>query len=955
MGKGKPLSTYRLQMNHQFTFSHLLELIDYFEALGITHLYLSPILQAHSHSPHGYDVIDYNAINTEIGTEEELEKIARELQQRNMGLILDCVPNHMYICDDGNAWWHNVLENGRSSPYADYFDIAWKNSHTCSDNKILLPFLNQQYGEALENQLIQLTLKEGAFYITLWETLLPTDPCTWISILERDDLKSDLLSHWKEDSQPYLEFTSITTALKHLPKTTDLNAEEVSERQREKEVVKSRLASLLKAYPPFLEVLSDKLKEINGRKGKPESFDALEAFINAQPYRLCYWRVASDEINYRRFFDVSNLAGIKTEKKEVFDAIHVKVLEFVERGWVDGLRIDHIDGLIDPQSYLKTLQHECKARGSVSDHPIYIAAEKILTGKEKLRPSWPLAGTVGYDFLNQLNGLYIDMKSKQPLLALYRAFTGITENIKDIIYESKRLILFVSMSSEHHTLSHFLYKIAKQHRSTRDFTEETLRSALRDVIASFPVYRTYLRPEDKTINDEDRKSILKAIGQAQRRNPALSNSIFDFIRSVLLLEYPSGLADSHKEERWNFILRVQQLTGPITAKGLEDTACYRFYPLASLNEVGSDLTTYGISPEEFHALNKERQHQWPHTLLATSTHDTKRSEDIRARLNVLTEMTQPWRTTLEEWVGLNNKHKTAIDDELFPDNNVEYLLYQTLIGCWPLYPMDPSSHLQYMKRIDEYMLKAVREAKTHTSWINPSEAYEQALSQFIQNILNPDKINNPFLPQLITFVKKFQIAGMYNSLSQTCIKMLSPGIPDIYQGNESWAFNLVDPDNRQPVDFTSLRYMLSSLQKRKGDPTLADELSTHPEDGLLKLFITSELLHLRRSLPELFLEGDYLPLEINGKEAHRCLAFLRRKDNIYVIVVATRFFSDLITAEPPFLSSSLWDDTVLSLPHDLPQSFQHLFLQKDVVVEDNTLKLSLLLDRLPAAALLHRG
>jgi (1->4)-alpha-D-glucan 1-alpha-D-glucosylmutase len=867
-----PSSTYRFQFSAKFTFKQALELVDYLHDLGISHIYASPFLEAKKGSLHGYDIVDPRKINPEVGTQEELESLVKALQKKGMGLIIDIVPNHMSVVSSKNHWWQDVLENGPSSPYADYYDIDWNPPRPELKNKVLFPVLEEQFGTALENQVIQVIYQDGAFLLELPHSRLPTDPKSWNLILAPALLE-------KVDALP--ELKSISTAIEHLPPTTDLLQEKVEERLREKEVIKKRLRALTEENSSIAKLLQKRLLAFNGLKGEPRSFEEVEKFINAQPYRLSYWRVANDEVNYRRFFDIFAYAGIRTEKPEVFEEIHTRIFDFVKKGWVEGIRVDHVDGLWDPENYLVQLAARCP-------NPFYLIVEKILIGNEKLPSKWPLDGTVGYDFLNQLNALFVVQSNKDAMVRIYRNFTGISESVLKLIFRCKSLILTVSMSSELHVLSRHLDRVAQQHRYSRDFTAESLRFALRDVIASFPVYRSYFHQPQEKVEGSDRQAILSAVSRAKRFNPASDISIFDFIQSVLLLEHPPGLGAEEKKERKNFLMRFQQLTGPVMAKGLEDTAFYCFYPLSSLNEVGYDLHTFGESIDVFHQKNLERVTSWPRSMTTTTTHDTKRGEDVRARMNVLSEMPEEWQKALNLWSDLNKSHRTQEGDEIIPDANTEYLFYQTLIGTWPI----------EVDRMKGYLEKALKEAKVHTSWINPNPSYDQGVQKFIEKVLHEDG-NNLFLKDFTAFLPKIVSAGFFNSLSQVVLKFTSPGIPDIYQGNEIEDFSLVDPDNRRAVDYSIRQSLLSSPKKN------------------LKLDFTTKILHLRKEHPKLFLEGSYLPLVVEGDKKEHIIAFARVHENKALVVISTRFFLDLLDEKELQIDPQKWKGTKIKLPPEL--------------------------------------
>ena len=928
-----PAATYRLQFNSHFTFKQAAGLVDYLYDLGVSDCYASPLLTSSRESPHGYDITDHSRLNREIGSEKEFSEFARLLGRRGMGLILDVVPNHMCIAGSSNRWWNDVLENGPSSPYAQFFDIDWRPPKPDLAGKALLPMLGDQYGHVLENQEITITYQQGAFFANYYETWLPIAPRSYIQILE--SLLPEMIAAYSAHHPHVLELESIITALGHLPRRDETAPEMVRERQREKEIIKRRIDLLLTECDVARHALDNSLRDLNGTEGISESFDRLERLMTDQAYRLCFWGVAADEINYRRFFDINELAAIRVEDPQVFHAVHELILRLIEQGFVTGLRIDHVDGLLDPVQYLGDLQAAClgtRTRSAtagataaeslpayrVADpgKPFYIVAEKILSHGELMRPDWPAHGTTGYGFLNQLNGVFVEKDNEAGMRQLYERFTGGAPNFADLIYECKKLILRVAMSSESHVLARQLDRISEQRRFSRDFTLNSLQYALDEVIACFPVYRSYTRKGRAEVCQEDRRHILKAIGEAKRRNPATSPSIFDFIGKLLLLEDPAGLTEEQQDARRDFILRFQQLTGPVTAKGVEDTAFYRYYPLASLNEVGGEPQRFGITVEEFHSLNAQRMVERPHGLSATSTHDTKRGEDMRARINVLSEIPSKWYRAICRWKEINRDKKNRIEEEEVPDANDEYLLYQTLIGSWPLEPMDSATYAEFVRRIQEYMIKAMREAKVHTSWISPNEDYERATRQFIEAIMKLEK-SNGFLRSFAEFHAPIARAGIYNALAQTLLKITAPGVPDFYQGTELWDFNLVDPDNRRPVDFARRHELLTSLAPNDGDLTeLVSRLIANPKDGRIKLYLTSRALRFRRERQPLFAEGAYLPLAASGQKESQVIAFARASADQTAVVVTGRFFTRLGDLDQPPTGSEVWGDSAVALNYE---------------------------------------
>jgi (1->4)-alpha-D-glucan 1-alpha-D-glucosylmutase len=925
-----PLTTYRLQLNRHQRFADVQALIPYFHALGITDLYCSPFFKASPGSMHGYDVIDHGTINPEIGSEDELAALAGELARHGMGLIVDVVPNHMGIGDEANRWWWDVLENGPSSPYAKFFDIDWAPPKADLTNKVLLPILGDQYGKVLENGEIRLSYEAGAFFIAYYERRFPVAPRSSTAILGPacERVRATLPA----DDPHLLELESIITALNNLPPRTETDPEQVRIRQREKEVAKRRLAALTEASQVVRQAIAQTVTAINGQPGDPRSFDALEALLASQAYRLCYWRVATDEINYRRFFDINDLAAMRVEEPEVFEAVHAAIFRFLRQQWATGLRIDHPDGLYDPVQYFHDLQQGCHqalcdleggpapALDGPDGRPCYIVAEKILVRDERLPLDWAVHGTTGYDFLNLVNGLFVDPARQRAFHQLYARLTGQAVRFGDTAYESKKLILDSSLSAELHVLARQLDRISEQHRWSRDFTLFSLQEALREVIACFPVYRTYIRAGSSAVGDDDRRHILAALRTAKRRNPAVSESIFDFLAGVLLLQDPDGLSEAQRAARRQFVMRFQQLTAPVMAKGLEDTAFYRTYPLASLNEVGGNPERFGRSVDEFHRLNRERLQHWPHTLLATATHDTKRGEDARARLNALSEMPRRWEQAVLRWQAWNRDKKIALESGEAPDANEEYLLYQTLVAVWSLEPLDDTGHRQLVERLEAYVEKALKEAKRHTSWINPNEPYDQAVRQFVRAVLTPH-VDHRFLADFQRFHSRVARLGLWNALAQLLLKIAAPGVPDFYQGTELWDLTLVDPDNRRPVDFGRRQAWLAELQRRETHnlPSLLRELLARPQDGRLKLYLMYKALNFRRQQRDLFLRGDYRPLAAAGPRQAHVVAFARHHGEAWALVAVPRLIGKLSPSGKPPIGPRLWRGHALQLPEDAPQ------------------------------------
>ncbi|MBI3862922.1 MAG: malto-oligosyltrehalose synthase [Planctomycetia bacterium] len=904
-----PAAVYRLQLHAKFGFREARRLVPYLAALGISECYASPFIKARTGSLHGYDIVDHNQINPEIGTREEGDEFSRDLEFHGMSLVLDVVPNHMGVATDENAWWFDVLENGRSSPYASYFDIDWSPLKHDLANKVLLPVLGDQFGKVLESGQLVLCFEEGTLFLRCYGRRLPIAPHSWPKVLKHN--LAELEARLGADNPQFQEYQSILFSLGHLPPLTEAGPESADERRREKEVVCRRLSELCQQSPAVRDFIDANVRLFNGKSGEPASFDLLDDLLLEQPYRLAHWQVASDEINYRRFFDVNDLAALCMEREDVFRATHELIGRLIAEGRVAGLRIDHPDGLYDPAEYLHRLQ------GLSAE---YVVVEKILEPGERLPEDWPVHGTTGYEFLNTLNGLYVDRGRVKEFDRVYARFIREAIDWKELVYRSKKLIMQVSMSSEISVLGHQLDRISERDRLYRDFTLNSLTVAIREIIACFPVYRTYVTAAGTP--ERDRHYIELATGRARRRNPAISESIFHFVRDILLLKPVEHLDEAGRAALLRFVGKFQQTTGPVMAKAVEDTAFYIFNRLLSLNEVGGDPERFGTTVSAFHQQNIDRQAHWPHALLASSTHDTKRSEDVRARINVLSELPAEWKTHLARWARCNKRHKREIDGEPAPSRNDEYMYYQTLIGTWPAEAFSAGGREEFIARMQQYALKAAHEAKQHTSWISPHEPYEQAIREFIAATLAPGA-RNLFLADFEPFARHIADLGIWNSLSQTLLKLTSPGVPDLYQGTELFDFHLVDPDNRGPVNFARRDELLQALERRVDESSgrlgeLAAEFLALRADGRIKLYVIRQLLNFRREHPDLFTTGQYLPLDLEGNRRESVCAFLRRQSDVSLVVAAPRLVAGLAgeSGAPP-VGSAIWDDTRLVLPKGL--------------------------------------
>jgi len=918
-----PTATYRLQFNQHFTFRDATAIVPYLSALGISHVYASPYSRARPGSLHGYDIIDHNTLNPEIGTPEDYDAFVDELHRYDMRQIFDVVPNHMGVMGSDNAWWLDVLENGEASDYADFFDIDWDPIKDELQGKVLVPVLADQYGTALEKGDLKLTFdrEHGEFSIFYFQHRFPIAPKEYPHILGYDiDRLKNRIGETHED---FLELQSVITAFNHLPERRGATPEQRAERNREKEVQKRRIAALCVRASEVCEFLAENVERINGKADDPRSFDALHDLIKAQPYRFAQWRVAADDINYRRFFDINDLAALRTENETVFNKTHQLILELVAQGKVDGLRIDHPDGLYDPAMYLQQLHDRLKADLEPQNREAYLVVEKILIGKESLRSEWPVDGTTGYEFGNLVNGLFVDAASARKFDRIYHAFTDATQEVLDLVYQCKKLILKVVLASELTVLANLLSRIALANRYTCDFTLNGLRSALAETIANFPVYRTYVNVRD--ISEEDRRYVARAIAAAKRRSNAADLSIFDFLRRILLVEVNGTESGWYKQAVLRFAMKFQQVTAAVMAKGLEDTAFYRYNRLVSLNEVGGDPRRFGTTIEEFHTANQERLSQWPDSMLASSTHDSKRSEDVRARINVLSEIPKEWRLRLRRWRDFTRSKKQTVEDVRVPTRNDEYLLYQTLIGAWPNEILDDSAWFRFVSRIEKYMLKAAREAKEHTSWANENPEYEKALTSFIRSILERSE-KNRFLADIGEFQQRISRIGLFNSLSQTLLKMTSPGIPDIYQGNELLQFTLVDPDNRQPVNYEQHQPRLEQLQHDYGNPQLSPDIFATQNRASAKLYLTWKTLTLRREHPALFRRGEYIPLSAGGPNAGHVVAFARKDEGRVAIVAVPRLCAELMgDSQDTICYEAIWRDTSLAIPDSAVPCYHNVF------------------------------
>jgi (1->4)-alpha-D-glucan 1-alpha-D-glucosylmutase len=916
-----PIATYRFQFNPGFRFADAQALLPYLHELGITDIYASPILKARRGSTHGYDVTDPTCLNPEIGTEAEFETVVRELKRHGMGLLLDIVPNHMAASSE-NQWWVDVLENGPSSPYASCFDIDWHPdpANGVPENAVLLPILGGRYRRVLQNGELILGLDEEGFFVRYQAARLPLDPKSYRVLLtyRLENLKEAV----GQGGRAFQELVQLLDIIERLPVRTATDAQELKARRRDKEIIKERLWALYSTSPKIREFIDENVSIYNGQVKDPKGPHLLEQLLADQAYRLVFWREGIQKINYRRFFDLSDLIGVRVEDPEVFEATHALIFRLADEGKVTGLRVDHIDGLYDPLDYLQRLQGRLGAgKPAGATASFCVVVEKILGGDEQLPEDWPACGTTGYDFLNAVNAVFVDARGLKVLDAVYRRFTGSQLDFGDVVYESKKQVMQDLFGAELLTLGHHLGRLAQDHHG-RGLSPEELVQALVEVTACLPVYRTYTRGFE--VSPPARSYIEGAVEEARRRNPGVSASACDFVRRLLLLEFPVPSGAEQREGWRSFVMRWQQFTGAVMAKGLEDTALYRHNRLVSLNEVGSaaDGNVPSDGAERFHRHNLRTLQRWPHALNATSTHDTKRSEDVRARLNVLSELAGAWARRLSRWSRMNRDKKGLVDGQPVPDPSEEVLLYQTLVGAWPL---EPEEVPEFRRRLRAYVIKAAREAKVHTSWRQPGESHEKALTSFVEACLDTSRPNE-FLDDLLPFQRRIAYYGALNSLAQVLLKITSPGVPDLYQGTELWDFSLVEPDNRRPVDFHKRSQLLDELKRQEaGDPLrLIQELSAAWHDGRIKMWLTRKALAFRKAHPDLFQDGAYLPLRVSGERKEHVVAFARHQGRNWVLVAVPRLVAGLVAPGRLPVGRRTWKDTAIALPARAPKRWLNL-------------------------------
>jgi len=959
-----PRATYRLQFHRDFDFDAAVRVLPYLAKLGISHVYCSPISRARPGSTHGYDVVAHDEINPELGGAAGYERFSAALRQHGLGQLLDMVPNHMGVLGAENPWWSDVLENGAASAFATYFDIDWDPIDPELYGKVLLPALGEHYGSVLASGQLQLDFERatGRFVVRYFEHVFPLDPGTCARLLaEAADVAGDAPAR--------RTLTSLAKGFAELPPRDVAQADELALRRRIVPLRKAALADAARDDAAVYAALSEALARINTQTPR----EVLHALLERQAYRLAFWRVAADEINYRRFFDINELAALRVENEAVFEATHGMALDLAASGTVDGLRIDHPDGLHDPAQYFERLQQGYARRKGfalkASDaagrphRPLYVVAEKIAAPHESVPETWHVHGTTGYRFAAVAGGVLIDTAARARFDRIWRGFSGVEDDFETLAYQGKRAVMRNALASELTTLATRLLRIARADRGTRDHTFNALRAALAEVAACLPVYRTYIVDAPSA---QDLRYIDWAVAHARKRSPAADASVFDFVRRCVLGEAPRGASAALTESTRRFAMRFQQFTAPVAAKGVEDTAFYRDLRLASLNEVGGDPASFGLTVRAFHGASADRALRWPHTILATSTHDNKRSEDVRSRIDVLSEMPGAWRLALARWRRMNRAPgraaaitSPAAPSAAAPSAADEYLLYQTLLGTWPAGGLDEAALPAYRERISQYMVKAAREAKLHTQWVNPDTAYEAALTGFVSSLLARVR-PNPFLADLHEQALGVAWFGALNSLTLMLLKFTSPGVPDLYQGNELMDLSLVDPDNRRPVDFALRERWLADMQADFDDaraPAALAALVAAPHDGRAKLWFSARLLDLRRRAPALFELGDYTPLAARGARASHVVAYRRRLGEASVLVLAGRLFAQLgqsvghAVGQTP-VGESTWGDTAIPAPGLRDgERLVNALNGETVTVEGGHIRLADAFRTVPAAAL----
>ena len=919
-----PVASYRLQFHTDFQFTDAFEITDYLASIGISDIYASPVLAARPGSGHGYDVIDPQRLNPELGGEEKFAELMRGVKSAGLGWIQDIVPNHMAFTSD-NPMLMDVMESGVYSKYREFFDINWEHPDETIRGKLLAPFLGRFYGQCLEDGEIKLGFEQGSFFVSYYEHRFPLCMACYPDVLEPNfhSLKRSL----GEEHPDYVKYLGVLYVLKTL--STEPGSDE---RYGQVGFVKRVLRELYEENPTVRSFIDGNVEAYNPDPGKPEGFDDLERLLSMQHFRLSFWKVAAEEINYRRFFNINELISLNVQRPEVFRRVHELTFRLHRDYGFTGLRVDHVDGLYDPMQYLERLRREA------GDSFVWV--EKILEAGEPLPEYWPTAGTTGYDFMNTVLGVLVKKRNSPAFRRIYREFTGMDVRYDELVSDKKRLIIGKEMAGDVNNLAMTIKRAFGHFRHGRDITLYGLRRAIVEVLSNFPVYRTYFDYE--YVRDVDAEYMTEATDKAAIRLPALSNE-FGFLKQ-LFLAGPDEFRDREEYElKLDTVMRFQQYSGPLMAKGFEDTLLYVYNRLLALNEVGGAPDRFGMSIAEFHSAMRERRAKWPQALSATSTHDTKRGEDGRSRLAVLSEIPREWNAAIKSWRGMNRGKKSKVSGRAAPDANDEYFLYQTLLAAWSFDEADPDA---MRERLEFIVIKCLREAKVHTAWTMPDKEYEAATLEFLAGLL----ADGEFMQYFAEFRDRIAFYGVLNSLAQVLLKLAAPGVPDFYQGTELWDFSLVDPDNRRPVDYGLRRGLLQGMPG-SGDMETCAEILENYGDGRAKLFLILRGLAARSDNRDLFAKGDYVQVRVEGRKRDNVVAFARRLDRRWALAVVPRFSTELVEPGKFPLGPEVWGDAVLSFPRNAPAEWTDAVSGQSISGEGR-IKVSEALSRFPAALLI---
>jgi len=924
-------ATARLQLHRGFGFEAALAQLPYYARLGISHLYVSPILRARAGSMHGYDIVDHRAVNPELGGEDGLRRLVAGLREHGMGLIVDIVPNHMAVGGNDNAWWLDVLARGRDSAYATHFDIDWDVPDPLLRERVLAPFLGKPYGEVLDDGELQLRCDEvrGTFHVAYFDHVFPLSPASYAPLLrEGGEALAAAAARFREASVSHRGRGARHAAF-------DAACSAFAGQIAGSATFRSAVHALLQLHDPA------------GADGR----ERLHQLLERQHYRLAWWRTAADEINWRRFFDVIDLAGLRIQEPAVFEAVHETVFRLYAEGLIDGFRVDHVDGLADPGAYCRKLRSrlrllQARRPASAPSGPAYLVVEKILAPQEQLNRDWQTDGTSGYAFMNDVGAVLHDAAGEEALTRLWRRCTGRDGDFETEERAARRRIPQELLAADFGACAHALHVIAQADPRCRDWTLGAIRRVLAELLVHFPVYRTYADANGRS--DADAAIMRAVVAAAKQTCRPAERALVDHMDGWLGGVAPRRLpAPRARRLALRALARFQQLTSPVAAKSVEDTAFYRYGRLLSRNEVGANPTQFSMNVAEFHQACHERRQRYPQAMLATATHDHKRGEDLRARLAVISEMPEAWEQVVTQWIGLNARLRVPFGSGTAPDATDEYLLYQMIVGAWPLQLSEHDADgLQALAgRLAAWQQKAIREAKRRSGWVEPNLDYEAGCEYFLRQLLDPSE-SADFLADLQRFVARIAPAGALNGLSQTLLRCTSPGMPDLYQGTEFWDFSLVDPDNRRPVDYGA------RLRALDGG-TLRERLAGW-QDGGIKQQLIARTLQLRRRHSRLFERGDYLPLTLSGERAAHAIAYARADDDEALLVIVPRLVSSFASPGSLAIAPAAWLDTAVELPERLQRRWHDAFGSLADFDAGRRLPLAGVLRDLPLALLVGR-